>query len=133
MGHIFGQHDEQTLIQLECVSRGALETSLMADGHVGYFMPIGGVAAYDNKLSPVGVGFDIACGNCAILTDASLDDVRKDADRLADEIQSTISFGLGRTNKADDAPLDHELFDFDAWELVPKNRVSLKQKARNQL
>ncbi|MCH7878072.1 MAG: RtcB family protein [candidate division Zixibacteria bacterium] len=133
MGHIFGQHDEQTLIQLEHVSRGALKTSLMADGHVGYFMPIGGVAAYDNTLSPVGVGFDIACGNCAILTDASLDDVRKDTDRLADEIQSTISFGLGRTNKADDAPLDHELFDSDAWELVPKNRVSLKQKARNQL
>lgn len=133
MGHIFGQHDEQTLIQLENVSKSALKSSLMADGHLGYFMPIGGVAAYDNQVSPVGVGFDIACGNCAILTDATLDDVRKDADRLADEIQSTISFGLGRTNKADDAPLDHQLFDSDAWELVPKKREGLRQKARNQL
>ncbi len=133
MSHIFGQHDEQTLIQLENVAKNALKASLMADGHLGYFMPIGGVAAYDNMVSPVGVGFDIACGNCAILTDASLDDVRKNSDRLADEIQSTISFGLGRTNKADDAPVDHQLFDSEAWELVPKKRESLKQKARNQL
>src|SRR5215208_149492 len=33
----------------------------MADGHVGYVQPIGGVGAYDEKVSVVGVGFDIAC------------------------------------------------------------------------
>ncbi|HJP56183.1 MAG TPA: RtcB family protein [Gemmatimonadales bacterium] len=38
----------------------------MADGHLGYVMPIGGVAAYENAVSVVGVGFDIACGNAAI-------------------------------------------------------------------
>ena len=53
----------------------------MADGHVGYVMPIGGVAAYRDKVSVVGVGFDIACGNAAIRTDldarATSPDVRE--------------------------------------------------------
>ena len=47
----------------------------MADGHVGYVMPIGGVAAYQDAVPVVGVGFDVACGNAAIWTDATLDDL----------------------------------------------------------
>ena len=43
---IFGQHDERTLIQFQDVTSRAEKTALMADGHVGYVMPIGGVAAY---------------------------------------------------------------------------------------
>ncbi|MBK8058010.1 MAG: RtcB family protein [Gemmatimonadetes bacterium] len=31
----------------------------MSDGHPGYVMPIGGVAAYRNQVSVVGVGFDM--------------------------------------------------------------------------
>src|SRR5438094_10178981 len=86
--------------------------ALMADGHLGYVMPIGGVAAYRNKVSVVGVGFDIACGNAAIRTDRRVDDLpRPELERLADEIQRTISFGIGRTNRADDAPTDHPLFE----------------------
>src|SRR3954453_22658093 len=69
---VFGQHDEKTLIQLEDVASRAEAAALMADGHVGYVMPIGGVAAYRDKVSVVGVGFDIACGNAAIRTDLTL-------------------------------------------------------------
>ena len=65
---IFGQHEEQTLIQFEHIREHAVDAALMADGHVGYVMPIGGVAAYRNQVSVVGVGFDIACGNAAIRT-----------------------------------------------------------------
>ena len=42
---IFGQHEEQTLIQFEHVREHAVDAALMADGHMGYVMPIGGVAA----------------------------------------------------------------------------------------
>src|SRR5918911_5453710 len=72
---VFGQHEERTLIQLDDVASRAEAAALMADGHVGYVMPIGGVAAYDNKVSVVGVGFDIACGNAAIRTDLRLADL----------------------------------------------------------
>src|SRR5438105_14358384 len=66
---IFGSHDAQTLAQLRDVASRAERVALMADGHLGYVMPIGGVAAYRRQVSVVGVGFDIACGNAAIRTD----------------------------------------------------------------
>ena len=72
---IFGQHEKQTLAQLERVAERAEHAALMADGHLGYVMPIGGVAAYRNQVSVAGVGFDIACGNAAIRTDLGLDDL----------------------------------------------------------
>src|SRR5438094_238897 len=133
---VFGQHDEQTLIQLEDVASRAEAAALMADGHVGYVMPIGGVAAYDNKVSVVGVGFDIACGNAAIRTDVRADKfTRPEWERIADEIAAEVSFGIGRSNAADDAPMDHALFASDAWSLLPKDAdaTSLRAKARNQL
>ena len=133
---IFGAHDEKTLAQLNDVASRAERVALMADGHLGYVMPIGGVAAYRDKVSVVGVGFDIACGNAAIRTNRRLHEyTHRDLELLADEIQRTISFGVGRTNHADDAPVDHPLFEDPAWEAVPGRgeRDSLRAKARNQL
>ncbi len=71
---VFGTHDEATRAQLAKVAEHARKVALMADGHVGYVMPIGGVAAYDNQVSVVGVGFDIGCGNAAIRTDLTLEE-----------------------------------------------------------
>jgi tRNA-splicing ligase RtcB len=132
---VFGRHDEQTLKQLDDVASRAERAALMADGHVGYVMPIGGVAAYDNAVSVVGVGFDIACGNAAIRTDKSVQDFdRRWWTAIADEIAATVSFGIGRSNRADDAPTDHPLFDDDAWAVLPAHeRTPLKTKARAQL
>ncbi len=138
---IFGQHEEKTLIQFEHIRAQAVHAALMADGHVGYVMPIGGVAAYHNQVSVVGVGFDIACGNAAIRTNLSLASFGGDASAvhdaltaLADEIAATVSFGIGRKNRADDAPVDHPLFDDAAWDAVPAtHRQALRDKARAQL
>ena len=131
---IFGTHDELTQIQLAKVAERARKVALMADGHVGYVMPIGGVAAYDNAVSVVGVGFDIACGNAAIRTDRTLTDLAPVLPALADEIASTVSFGVGRKNRAGDAPTDHPLFEDAAWQAVPpKHRQALHTKARQQL
>src|SRR5688572_32156397 len=109
----------------------------MADGHVGYVMPIGGVAAYRNKVSVVGVGFDIACGNAAIRTDLTLEMLGDDPNErigtlraMADEIAGTVSFGVGQFNRAQDAPMDHALFHADAWEAAPaRERNTLREKA----
>ena len=138
---IFGQHEETTLIQFEKIRAQARHAALMADGHQGYVMPIGGVAAYDNKVSVVGVGFDIACGNAAIRTNLTLDsfgrtpeEVQRTLTQLADGIAATVSFGVGRKNRADDAPTDHALFEDAAWDAVPaKHRQALRDKARSQL
>jgi tRNA-splicing ligase RtcB len=134
---IFGQHEEGTIKQLRDVASRARRAALMADGHVGYVMPIGGVAAYENHVSVVGVGFDIACGNAAIRTDLTLHGAHGIAKRLpeiADEIQDVVSFGVGRKNRADDAPVDHPLFKSEAWEALPKKvEAPLRSKARDQL
>jgi tRNA-splicing ligase RtcB (3'-phosphate/5'-hydroxy nucleic acid ligase) len=132
---VFGQHEENTIAQLRDVASRAERAALMADGHLGYVMPIGGVAAYRNRASVVGVGFDIACGNAAIRTNLKADRFDgRELSRIADEIHNTVSFGIGRTNRADDAPVDHALFRSDAWLAVPQqHRASLREKAREQL
>ena len=132
---IFGEHEPKTLEQLRDVASRATRAALMADGHLGYIMPIGGVAAYRNQVSVVGVGFDIACGNAAIRTDLEAKRLTPQLRELADEIQNEISFGMGRKNRAGDAPVDHALFEDAAWDAVPgtHERDQLKAKARAQL
>lgn len=132
---IFGAHDPKTIDQLRDVATRAQHAALMADGHVGYVMPIGGVAAYRNQVSVVGVGFDIACGNAAIRTDLDVTQFdRAGWEQIANEIASTVSFGMGRRNEANDAPVDHPLFQSDAWSLLePDVRRGLLTKARQQL
>lgn len=132
---VFGEHDAQTLAQLKDVASRAEKAALMADGHLGYIMPIGGVAAYRNKVSVAGVGFDIACGNAVIRTDLKLAGIEPHLEQLADEIAASISFGIGRSNKAYDAPTDHPLFESEAWDALPDKttREALRQKARAQL
>jgi tRNA-splicing ligase RtcB (3'-phosphate/5'-hydroxy nucleic acid ligase) len=134
---VFGNHEPGTIAQLKDVASRAERAALMADGHVGYVMPIGGVAAYKDKVSVVGVGFDIACGNAAIRTDLTLHGTPGLKDRLpeiADEIQQAVSFGVGRKNRADDAPVDHPLFESASWKALSANvEGNLREKARAQL
>ena len=132
---VFGTHEPNTLAQLQDVASRAERAALMADGHLGYVMPIGGVAAYRDRVSVVGVGFDIACGNAAIRTDLTLPQVQPRLRELADAIQASLSFGIGLRTRADDAPTDDPLFEDPAWEAVPDKheRDRLRAKAREQL
>src|SRR3954467_11076545 len=132
---IFGSHESNTLAQLRDVASRAERAALMADGHLGYVMPIGGGAGYRDKVSVVGVGFDIACGNAAIMHDKTIDDFsREELERIANQIQRTISFGMGRSNVSRDAPRADDLFEDSAWSALPKHvEGELKAKARSQL
>jgi len=126
---VFGQHDEVTLRQIQnCIDAGGECGVLCADGHKGYAQPIGGVVAYKDKISLSGVGFDIACGNLAILTDAKGSDVASKIKSIMDDIVRDISFGIGRKAKT---RVDHELFDDEAWKIAPIS--GLKEMARDQL
>jgi tRNA-splicing ligase RtcB len=79
---------------------------LCADHHPGYSQPIGGAVAYKNHVSPSGVGYDIGCGNKAVLTDAMVDDV--DIKKVMTDIARQIGFGIGRPNPD---PVDHEVLE----------------------
>jgi tRNA-splicing ligase RtcB (3'-phosphate/5'-hydroxy nucleic acid ligase) len=126
---IFGQHDDATIRQIEtCIAAGGERAVLCADGHKGYAQPIGGVVAYKEKISLSGVGFDIACGNLAILTDVTFAQIHLSIPRIMDDVVRDISFGIGRASKT---RVDHELFDDPAWELEPMR--GLKSTAVDQL
>src|SRR5256714_10772116 len=84
---IFGKHDAATIRQIKtCVAAGGERGVLCADGHKGYAQPIGGVVAYKDKISLSGVGFDIACGNLAILTDIKREQIAHDVERIMNEV-----------------------------------------------
>src|SRR5256885_3953617 len=126
---IFGQHDEATTKQIEsCVAAGGDRGVLCADGNKGYAQPIGGVVAYKDKISLSGVGFDIACGNLAIRTDAKHHEIAPKIGKIMDHVVHEISFGIGRKSKT---RVEHELFNDPAWELQPMR--GLKPMAEDQL
>lgn len=128
---IFGtQVDEGALKQIK-VCKNMPETAavaLMADHHKGYAVPIGGVVAYRDHISPSGVGFDIACGNKAVLTDMPGASLRRNIPKIMDDVWKNIAFGIGRKNAEE---VDHALFDSPAWKISPLN--GLKDMARQQL
>lgn len=129
----FGPADEASRLQLErCIEVSGEEARgvLCADHHKGYSMPIGGVLASQSVVVPAGVGYDIACGNCAVRTNILAPEAKSDLRRLMDEIWSTISFGVGRKNEE---PIkEHPVFDLiDRSPAVPQR--ALLDLARAQL
>ena len=125
---VWGPADEGALSQIKTCAKTADKVALMADHHKGYAVPIGGVVAYKNSISPSGVGFDIACGNKAVLLDMPGSALRADIAKIMDGIWQTISFGVGRRNEE---RVDHPLFESSAWKT--EAAAPLKQMAREQL
>lgn len=126
---IFGEHDAATIAQIErCVQAGGERAVLCADGHKGYAQPIGGVVAYSDKISLSGVGFDIACGNLAIRTDATRTQIAPAMEEIMNDVVRDVSFGIGQKSKT---RIDHERFDDPAWNLSPMRQ--LKQTAAEKL
>ena len=116
---VYGERDEGAFKQIIECSKEAEYAVLCADHHLGYSMPIGGVVAYKDYISPSGVGFDIACGNKAVMTDLMADDI--EIKKIMNEIVSHISFGLGRINKE---PVDHPVLDkIDKCDIKPVKKM----------
>jgi len=125
---IWGKPDPGAVSQIKTCARTADRVALMADHHKGYAVPIGGVVAYRDSISPSGVGYDIACGNKAVRVDMPGEELRANVARIMDEVWNTVSFGVGRRNHE---KVDHDLFDDPAWKSQPA--APLKEMARQQL
>jgi len=141
---VFGNPEQGAIEQIQnCMSDPrAVKGALMADNHKGYSMPIGGVIAYEDAVSPSGVGFDIGCGNKAVKTNLHMWDFFEADEEVPERklidtfkpymrnIQKSISFGLGRTSGDN---VDHPLFDNSIWTEIEKVAPGLKFKAEQQL
>jgi tRNA-splicing ligase RtcB (3'-phosphate/5'-hydroxy nucleic acid ligase) len=126
---IIGNHEQNTIEQAKNVlAKGADKFILCADGHLGYGHPIGGVAAYKDKISISGVGFDIACGNMAVKLPVKYYDI-DDWKSVGCKIAHTISFGVGRVNET---KVEAEFLDTQAnWD--NEALFGLKDLAASQL
>ena len=100
--------DQGALEQAVTCRRTSEAVAMMADHHLGYAVPIGGVVVYRDAISPSGVGYDIACGNKAVRLDAPAAEVRAKISTIMDDVVRRISFGMGRVNET---PIDHPMFD----------------------
>lgn len=119
------------LEQIKACAVKAERCALMADHHLGYSQPIGGVVAYKGAISPSGVGYDIACGNKAVRLDVRAEQIGGSMNTIMDDVFSQISFGVGRQNSD---RVDHGLFDDPAWDIVKSwQSKDLKQMAQAQL
>lgn len=68
---------------------------LCPDGHLGYGMPIGGVVALENVISPNMVGVDIGCGMCAVKTSLTKIDTET-LKKIMGEIRKVIPVGFNK-------------------------------------
>ncbi len=125
---IWGKPDEGAVSQIKTCAKTADKVALMADHHKGYAVPIGGVVAYRDSISPSGVGYDIACGNKAVLTDMPGGALRGNIKQIMNDVWRVISFGIGRVNEE---RIDHELFTSSAWSCQAV--APHKEMARQQL
>lgn len=126
---VWGEPLDNAVAQAVNCTKDAEHVMLMADHHLGYAVPIGGVVAYDRKISPSGVGFDIACGNKAVRLDIPAQEVTSNIKMIMDDIWSTLSFGIGMKNKEE---VEHKVFEDKTWDEIPEIN-KLKDKARVQL
>jgi tRNA-splicing ligase RtcB len=109
-----------SLVPIEEIDRGALQQiydnlgddrvlkmAIMPDVHLGYDLPIGGVALIDGHIAPSYVGYDIGCGMCAVNTGVLATDIlpdRPSRERLFKEINRIIPVGLGGNRNVTDYP-----------------------------
>ncbi len=126
---VWGVPEDNAVSQIVNCSRRANRAALMADHHLGYAMPIGGVASYDDVVSPSCVGYDIACGNKAVRLDIGAEELKRHIKKIMDDIWRVLSFGVGLKNKE---RVEHPLFHDDpAWSIPIA--AKLRSMAMSQL
>jgi len=86
---VWSNPEQGAVSQIKTCARTADKVALMADHHKGYAVPIGGVVAYKDAISPSGVGYDIACGNKAVLVNLPGKELRANIQRIMDDAASS--------------------------------------------
>ena len=100
---------------------------LMPDAHCGYGMPIGGVVALDNAISPNMVGVDIGCGMLAVQT--SLTDITRDkVQAIVDKIYDRVPVGFTHHKEAQENPLFLDLPRWNKTEVCKREFFSAQKQ-----
>ena len=114
----------QAAMSLPIIVKGAL----MADAHLGYGLPIGGVVAAYNTVMPYGVGMDIGCRMCLSVYPESPKIIKGQRDKLQKILIENTRFGLGEFTDIG----DHELMERKEFDEI-KILKALQKSFYNQL
>jgi tRNA-splicing ligase RtcB len=122
--------EPDAVMQMEkaCLLPVSVAGALMADAHVGYGLPIGGVLATENAVIPYAVGVDIACRMKMTVLDIPVRDLEQRQERLTRAIEAETRFGVGASFKN---RREHEVMDAD-WSVSGVTKQN-KDKAWSQL
>ncbi len=78
------------------------EMIVCSDGHMGYGLPIGGVAAFDidkGVITPGGVGFDINCSVRLLATNLKLKDIENKKKEIIEALFRDVPSGVGEKGR----------------------------------
>lgn len=98
--------------------------ALMADAHLGYGMPIGGVLASEEYIVPNAVGVDIGCGIVAIQTTLSKKKFLKQKDIIGHDITRSIPRGFHKHKTPQESSFFNNIPDIE----ILKREVSNAQR-----
>jgi len=106
--------DYATIEQMRVVARLPVYAAgaLMPDAHLGYALPIGGVAALHEAVSPNGVGVDIACRMAMSILPITPEDAIENKKQLLDVLLEETRFGRAVFDK----PRSHPVMQDPAWQ-----------------
>src|SRR6056297_3105526 len=113
-----GSHSQ---MQQACCLPSARGAALMADAHIGYGLPIGGVLALEDAVVPYAVGVDIACRMKLSVLDMPTDSLESKFDLYTEALEGGTRFGIGSKHEK---PQDHAVMDQD-WSVT---RITREKK-----
>ena len=111
-----------------CSMPNAFAGALMADAHLGYGLPIGGVLALKDAICPYAVGVDIACRMKMTVYDLHPSKFGDHENTFRDALENGTVFGVGQGAKR---KAQHDVMDED-WTVTRITREN-KDKAWKQL
>lgn len=94
--------EDQTFLQAANTAelKGIVKNMIVCpDGHMGYGLPIGGVAAFDYEngiITPGGVGFDINCGIRILSTNLNMKEMKGKKKEVLHQISRDVPKGTGK-------------------------------------
>jgi tRNA-splicing ligase RtcB len=125
--------DEGALDQIQAAARlpVTLKVALMPDAHLGYGLPIGGVAALQGAIAPNMVGVDIGCRMHATIFRRSPIHLKQAPSLYRDALLNHTFFGRNAPNP--DQRLPHPILDDPRWQELPRHLRGLRDLAARQL
>ena len=111
-----------------CSMPSAIAAACMSDSHLGFSLPIGGVLALDNAISPFAVGVDIACRMKMSIIDLAPNSIENKFNLYKEALEQGTMFGIGQTWK----PRKHHWVMDEDWNITPVTREN-KDRAWDQL